>query len=173
VAEHSPLEIGTASVVVGLAVMFLAWGLGQPPGFGTVANAIVLGLVVDALLSLGWVTRLGERGFPLRLSLLALGVVLFGLGSALYIGAGLGAGPRDSLMLVLSRRTGVRIAAVRASIELTAIAIGWTLGGTVGLGTVAIAFLLGPSVEGSFWLFARAGLAGRTPALALDPPLAD
>jgi uncharacterized membrane protein YczE len=173
VAEHSPLEIGTASVVVGLAVMFVAWGLGQPPGFGTVANAIVIGLVVDALRSLGWVAGLAERGLPLRVSLLALGVVLFGLGSALYIGAGLGAGPRDSLMLILSRRTSIRIAAVRASIELAAIAVGWTLGGTVGLGTVAIAFLLGPSVEGSFWLFVRAGLAGRTPALALDPPLAD
>lgn len=172
VAKHSPLEIGTASIVVGLAVMFVAWGLGQPPGFGTVANAIVIGLVVDALRSLGWVTGLAERGLPLRVSLLALGVVLFGLGSALYIGAGLGAGPRDSLMLVLSRRTGVRIAAVRASIELAAIAIGWTLGGTVGLGTVAIAFLLGPSVEGSFWLFVRVGLAERGPALALDPPLA-
>jgi uncharacterized membrane protein YczE len=159
VARHSPLAIGAASVVVALAVLFVAWALGQPPGFGTVANAIVIGVVVDLLLSLSWVVALSDRSLPLRGFLLVLGVALFGVGSACYIGAGFGAGPRDSLMLVLSRRTGVRIAVVRATIELTVIAVGWMLGGTVGVGTVAVAFLLGPSVEGSFWLFIRAGLA--------------
>ena len=167
VAEHSPLTIGTASVVVGLVVLFVSWGLGQPPGFGTVANAIVIGVVVDALLSVGWIAELSERGLPPRAGLLAAGVALFGLGTACYIGAGLGAGPRDSLMLVLSRRTGVRIAVVRASIEITVLVTGWALGGTAGLGTLAVAFLLGPSVEGSFWLFVRLGLAERVGALAV------
>ena len=167
VAEHSPLTIGTASVVVGLVVLFVSWGLGQPPGFGTVANAIVIGVVVDALLSVGWIAELSERGLPPRAGLLAAGVALFGLGTACYIGAGLGAGPRDSLMLVLSRRTGVRIAIVRASIEITVLVTGWALGGTAGLGTLAVAFLLGPSVEGSFWLFVRLGLAERVGALAV------
>lgn len=167
VAEHSPLTIGTASVVVGLAVLFVAWALGQPPGFGTVANAIVIGVVVDALLSVGWIAELSERGLPPRIGLLAAGVALFGLGTACYIGAGLGAGPRDSLMLVLSRRTGVRIAIVRASIEITVLVTGWALGGTAGLGTLAVAFLLGPSVEGSFWLFVRLGLAQRVGALGV------
>jgi len=167
VAEHSPLTIGTASVVVGLVVLFVSWGLGQPPGFGTVANAIVIGVVVDALLSVGWIAELSERGLPPRAGLLAAGVALFGLGTACYIGAGLGAGPRDSLMLVLSRRTGVRIAVVRASIEITVLVTGWALGGTAGIGTLAVAFLLGPSVEGSFWLFVRLGLAERVGALAV------
>jgi len=168
-AEHSPLTIGTASIVVGIVVLFVAWALGQPPGFGTVANAIVIGAIVEMLRRVGWVAALSERSLVPRSGLLVLGVVLFGLGTALYIGAGLGAGPRDSLMLVLSRRTGVRIAIVRGSLEMAAIAVGWALGGTVGLGTVGVAVLLGPSVEGSFWLFIQIGLAERAPALAVEP----
>jgi uncharacterized membrane protein YczE len=164
-ARHSPLTIGTASVVVGLAVLFLAWSLGQPPGFGTVANAVAIGLFVDLLRSLDGVSGWSEAGIASRGMLLVAGVVLFGVGSAFYIGAGLGAGPRDSLMLVLSRRTGLRIAVVRASIELVALTIGFALGGTVGAGTVAVALLLGPSVEGNFWLFTRVGLATRGEAL--------
>ena len=170
VAEHSPLTIGTASIVVGLAVLCVSWGLGQPPGFGTVANAFVIGAAVDALLSVGWIAELSERGLPPRAGLLAAGVALFGLGTACYIGAGLGAGPRDSLMLVLSRRAGFRIAVVRASIEITVLVTGWALGGTAGLGTLAVAFLLGPSVEGSFWLFVRLGLAERVGALEVPVP---
>jgi uncharacterized membrane protein YczE len=158
-AAHSPLEIGTASIVLGLAVLFVAWVLGQPPGFGTVANAVVIGAVVDLLLLSGWVQGLRAGELAPRFGLLVLGVALFGLGSAMYISAGLGAGPRDSLMLVLSRRTGVRIAVVRSSLELVAIAAGWMLGGTVGLGTLAVAVMLGPTVEGSFWVFIRLGLA--------------
>jgi uncharacterized membrane protein YczE len=168
IARHSSLEIGGASIVVGLAVMFVAWALGQPPGFGTVANAIVIGAVVDLLIALRPVADLGSAGPVPRSALLVLGVALFGLGSALYIGAGLGAGPRDSMMLALSRRTGVRIAVVRSSIELVVIAFGWVLGGTVGIGTVAVALLLGPSVEGSFWLFIRLGLAEPVPAAPAD-----
>jgi uncharacterized membrane protein YczE len=167
-AVHSPLEIGTASIVVGLAVLFVAWVLGQPPGFGTVANAVVIGAVVDLLLLSGWVQGLRAAELAPRFGLLVVGVALFGLGSAMYIGAGLGAGPRDSLMLVLSRRTGVRIAVVRSSLELVAIAAGWMLGGTVGLGTLAVAVMLGPTVEGSFWVFIRLGLAEPQPASVPD-----
>jgi len=168
VARHSPLEIGTASIVVGLAVLLVAWALGQPPGFGTVANAIVIGAVVDLLLVSGWVQELAAAEVGPRFGLLVLGVALFGLGSALYIGAGLGAGPRDSMMLVIARRTGVRIAVVRSSIELVAIAAGWALGGIVGVGTIAVALLLGPTVEGSFWLLIRLGLAEPIPAAVQD-----
>lgn len=160
-ARHSSLEIGTASIVVGLVVLFLAWGLGQRPGFGTVANAVVIGAIVEILRSLGWVEGLADGVLPTRALLLVVGVAVFGLGSALYISAGLGAGPRDSLMLVLARRTGVRIAIVRASLEIVALSIGWTLGGTVGLGTLAVALLLGPTVEGAFWLLLHLGLAER------------
>lgn len=166
-AAHGPLTIGTASIGVGLAVLLVSWVLGQPPGFGTVANAVVIGGVVDALRRVAWVTDLSGGGVGWRGGLLVLGVALFGAGSALYIGAGLGAGPRDSLMLVLARRTGVRIALVRAGIEISVLVVGWALGGVVGAGTVAVALLLGPSVEASFRLFVRLGLA--EPAPALEP----
>ena len=90
-----------------------------------------------------------------RIALVFLGLLCFGVGSAFYIGANLGAGPRDSLMLVGSRRTGLRIGAMRAMIEISVLLIGFLLGGTVGLGTLAFAALIGPSVEASFWLVTR------------------
>lgn len=82
-----------------------------------------------------------------------------GFGSALYIGAGMGAGPRDSLMLTLTRRTGWRIGVVRGSIEVLVLVVGLVLGGVAGLGTLTLALLVGPSVELSFWLLVRFGLA--------------
>jgi uncharacterized membrane protein YczE len=94
-----------------------------------------------------------------RIGLLVIGLVCFGVGSAFYIGANLGAGPRDSLMLVGSHRTGIRIGAMRALLEISVLLVGFLLGGTVGLGTLAFAALIGPSVEASFWLVTRLRLA--------------
>jgi uncharacterized membrane protein YczE len=92
-------------------------------------------------------------------ALLAVGLACFGIGTALYIGAGVGAGPRDSLMLVGSRRTGFRVGVVRAALESSALLVGFALGGHVGVGTVVFALLIGPSVEASFFLVDRFGLA--------------
>ena len=164
VAAHTPLSIGWVSVVVGLVVLFVAWAVGARPGFGTVANAIVIGITIEVLLTFEAVTGLSEAGLPLRGGLLVAGVVLFGVGSAFYIGAGLGAGPRDSLMLALSARTGQRIGLVRGSMEVAVLSVGFLLGGTVGVGTVAVALLLGPAVEASFWALTRLGWAERAPA---------
>lgn len=170
-SRHSPLTLGTASVVVGLAVLFVAWAAGARPGFGTVANAVVIGLTVDMLLTVDAIARLRSAPAPGRAALLLAGVVLFGAGSAFYIGAGLGAGPRDSLMLALSTRTGRRIGLVRTALELTALSSGVVLGGVAGLGTVLVALMLGPSVEGSFWVLLRTGLAQRAAAVGTqDPP---
>ena len=168
VARHTPLQIGQANVAVALVMLLVAWALGQPPGFGTIANAIVIGMLVDFFLGVGCVDALSASALGVRVVLLVAGIALFGIGSAFYIGAAFGAGPRDSTMLALSRRTGRRIAVVRASIELTALAIGWALGGTVGVGTAAAALLVGPAVEGSFWLAIWLGIA-RSPAVVLDP----
>jgi uncharacterized membrane protein YczE len=158
-ARRTPLTIGTASVVVGLAVLAVAWALGRSPGWGTVANAVVIGLSVDALLAFDAIGELDVEPLPVRIALVLAGVALFGIGTALYIGAGFGAGPRDSMMLVLSRRTGVRIAIVRFSMEAAVVTIGFALGGTVGIATLVFVLLIGPAVEGSFWLLARLGLA--------------
>jgi uncharacterized protein len=169
IARHSPLTLGRATIVVGLVIVLIAWGLGQAPGWGTLANALLIGVFVDAFASIGWVHDLSGSTLAARFGLLLLGVALFGVGTALYIGAGLGAGPRDSLMLVLSRRTGARIGVVRGALELTALAVGFALGGTLGIGTVAVALLIGVSVEACFWLIARSPLAEAAPAASVEP----
>jgi uncharacterized membrane protein YczE len=174
IARRTPLTIGTASVVVGLVVLVAAWALGQPPGWGTVANAVVIGLAVDALLAVDAIAELDLEALPVRIALVLAGVALFGIGTALYVGGGLGAGPRDSMMLMLARRTGVRIAIVRFSMEAVVVAVGFSLGGTVGIGTLAFVLLIGPSVESSFWLLTRLGLAEpRPPEIELEPVAAE
>jgi uncharacterized membrane protein YczE len=159
IAKHTPLSFGAANEVVGLIVLLLAWSLGARIGVGTAANAILIGLFVVLLQPL--VTTRAVLGLDLagRIALLAVGLVLFGVGSALYIGAALGAGPRDSLMLVGAHRTGFRLGWVRALIESTVLLAGFALGGHVGVGTVVFAALIGPAVETSFWLFSRTALA--------------
>jgi uncharacterized membrane protein YczE len=163
---HTGMTLGVTGIVVGVGLLGLAWALGQPPGFGTVANTIVIGLGIDLFASLEVVQGLADAGLPARIGLLGLGIALFGVGSALYIGAGMGAGPRDALMLAISRRWGWRIGVVRACIEVAVLAVGVALGGTAGVGTVALALLVGPTVEGSFWLVVRLGWA--VPARAVE-----
>jgi len=170
ISRHTPLEFGQASIVVGVVMLAVAWALGQPPGLGTAANAIVIGTLVDVYRGIGWVGELSTSALGVRVVLLFAGVALFAIGSTFYIGASFGAGPRDSTMLALSRRTGRRIAVVRAAIELTALAVGWLLGGTAGVGTALAALLIGPAVEAGFWLALRVGLAERAPGGVDVPP---
>jgi uncharacterized membrane protein YczE len=167
IALHSPLSIGQATVVVGVVVLAVGWAAGAIPGVGTVANAIEIGLLVDVFRSVPWVADLATAPTGTRLGLVVLGVACFGVGSALYIGAGLGAGPRDGLMLVLAHRTGRRIALVRGGMEIVVLVVGALLGGPVGIGTAAFALAVGPAVEASFWLLVRLGLAA--PHAVLEP----
>jgi uncharacterized membrane protein YczE len=164
IAERTVLSFGVANILVGLAVLALAWSLGARIGFGTVANAVGIGLVIEALLTVDSLGRLADWPLPGRLALLVGGIALIGVGSALYIGAAFGAGPRDSLMLVGAARTRRRIGVVRAGLELSALGAGWALGGTVGIGTLAFALLIGPSIELSFTLLHRSPLARRVEA---------
>ena len=168
-ANHTPLSFGAANVAVGIVVLMLAWALGSPPGIGTFANALLIGVFVALLEPTHAVQSLGDGTLPARIALLVAGLVCFGVGTAFYIGAGVGAGPRDSLMLVGSRRTGWRVGLVRAALESTALLIGFALGGKVGVGTVIFALLIGPSVETSFFLADRSGLVAR-PAMASEAP---
>jgi len=159
IAKHTPLSFGVANEVVGVLVLALAWALGARIGVGTAANALLIGLFVVLLQPLVATDAVVGVALPGRIGLLAVGLVLFGVGSALYIGAAPGAGPRDSLMLVGARRTGFRLGWVRAAIESTVLLAGFALGGRVGVGTVVFAALIGPAVETSFWLFSRTALA--------------
>jgi len=165
-AERTRLSFGEANIAVSIVVLAVAWMLGARVGVGTLANALLVGTFVQLLTSVETISDLSDRGLALRIALLAIGIALMGAGSGLYLGAGLGAGPRDSLMVVGAERTRFRIGVVRGVLELMALAVGFVLGGTVGIGTVAFAVLIGPAVEGSFWLLERASLA--RPAAGLE-----
>jgi uncharacterized membrane protein YczE len=155
ISAHTPLSFGAANVAVALCVLALAWQLGARVGPGTVANAVLIGLFVDVLLRADALGGLSEEPLAVRVAFMCGGVLLGGLGTGFYIGAGMGAGPRDSLMLVLAARSGVRIGIVRAGIEIAVTVVGFALGGTVGIGTLAFAFGIGPAVELSFWALER------------------
>jgi uncharacterized membrane protein YczE len=158
IAKRTPVSFGLANELVGVLVLLVAWRLGARIGIGTVGNAVLIGLFIVLLQPLHAVHRLTDLPLGGRIALLGLGLVLFGVGSAFYIGAGLGAGPRDSLMLVGAQLTGARIGVVRAAIEISVLVVGVLLGGQVGIGTVLFAALIGPSVEASFWLLSRSDL---------------
>ena len=163
-ARHTALTVGTANIVVGVAVLALAALLGARVGPGTVANAVLIGLFIEALIHLDAVNELSEQGLAVRWTLMVVGIGLVAVGSAFYLGAAMGAGPRDSLMLVLTARSGMRIGLVRTLLEAAVVVAGAVLGGTVGVGTIAFALLIGPALEASFWLIERTPLAG--PAVA-------
>lgn len=134
VAVRSPLTIGQASITIGLLVLLAWFPLRQRPGFGTLANVIGVGLMIDA-----WLLVLPEPDpLWLRLASSLFGVLLIGVGIGLYIGAGLGPGPRDGLMTGLAE-LGVPVWLVRLVLESSALLLGWYLGGTVGIGTVVFA----------------------------------
>jgi uncharacterized membrane protein YczE len=158
-AKHTPLSFGMANVAVALAVLFLGWSLGGRPGVGTVANALLVGSFIQGLTAIEAITGLAHDGLAVRIPLLVVGIVLIGPGSAFYIGADFGAGPRDTLMLVGAHRTGWRVGLVRGVLEICALAIGIVLGGTFGAGTVLFALGVGPIVEASFALLQRSPLA--------------
>ena len=143
IASRLPLTFGGVVIVTGIAVLLLWVPLRQMPGLGTIANAIVIGLATDAALAV-----IAEpSALAARAGLLFGGVVLNGLATAMYIGSQFGPGPRDGLMTGLVRRTGWSFRVVRTSIELTVVAVGWLLGGVVGLGTIVYAVAIGPLVQ--------------------------
>ncbi|MGZ4437805.1 MAG: membrane protein YczE [Nocardioides sp.] len=143
VARHLPLTFGEVVIATGVAVLLLWVPLRQVPGLGTVLNAVVIGLVADAVLA----HLVTPDPLLARLALLLSGIALNGLATALYIGSQYGPGPRDGLMTGLVRRTGLSVRLVRTSIEVTVLGTGWLLGGAVGLGTVLYALAIGPLVH--------------------------
>ncbi|WP_329424023.1 hypothetical protein OG339_26595 [Streptosporangium sp. NBC_01495] len=136
---HMGLSIGTWIIIVGALVMLLWIPLRQRPGVGTLSNVVFLGLFADGAM---WLLPTPDP-LAARWAYLLLGVVVTGAATGLYIGAGLGPGPRDGLMTGLNR-LGLSIRAARTVIEVTVLAAGWLLGGTVGVGTLVFALAIGP-----------------------------
>jgi uncharacterized membrane protein YczE len=141
-ARRTGIPIGTWSIIVGAAVLLMWIPLRQRPGVGTACNVVVIGSVIDVVLAV----VPAPHGMPLRWAAMLAGVLLNGVATACYIGAGLGPGPRDGLMTGIAAR-GHSLRVVRTCIELTVLASGWLLGGTVGVGTVVYALGIGPLVH--------------------------
>ena len=142
VSVQTPLSIGVATILIS-AIVVAAWGLLQEmPGLGTVLNAVLVGIAIDVTLQV----VPSPAGVWRAVALLG-GIALVSLASGLYLTARLGPGPRDGLMTAIVRRTGRSFRLVRVTLELSALLIGALLGGTVGIGTVAFALLIGPGVQ--------------------------
>ncbi|MBJ6980100.1 hypothetical protein [Luteimonas sp. MC1895] len=154
IALQGDWPMGRVAIVVGFAVL-LAWiPIRQRPGFGTVCNVVVIGLVFDA--AMAWIGgALADLTLPARVGLLAGGIVLNGAATAAYIGARFGPGPRDGLMTGLARRTGWSVRLVRTLIEGGVLLAGFLLGGSLGLGTLAYALTIGPLIQRMLLLFNR------------------
>jgi uncharacterized membrane protein YczE len=141
-AHLTGIPVGTVLIVVGVLVLLLWIPLRQRPGLGTAANVVVIGAVVDLILGATPV----PHALWLRWAEFAAGVLLNAVATGLYIGAGLGAGPRDGLTTAIAAR-GHSIRVVRTTIEVSVLAVGWLLGGNVGFGTLVYAIAIGPLVH--------------------------
>ena len=139
IAEHVGVRIGTATILISGVVLLFWIPLRQRPGIGTLSNAVLVGVITNVMLTL--IPRQTE--IVTRVSFLVGGVLLNGIATGFYIGGGLGPGPRDGLMTGLAAR-GHSIRVVRTLIEVTVLALGWLLGGTVGIGTLVYAVAIGP-----------------------------
>jgi uncharacterized membrane protein YczE len=149
-AERTGLSMGVVLTIVGAAVLLLWIPLRQRPGLGTVSNVLVIGAAMDASLAV----VPDAHGWTLRIAVMAAGIVLNGAATGLYIAARFGPGPRDGLMTGLNRRTGLSVRLVRTVLEITVVATGFALGGTVGVGTLLYALSIGPLAQVFLRLFA-------------------
>lgn len=149
-SQRVGLSLGMMVNLVGAAVLLFWIPIRQRPGIGTIANVFLIGTFAD--ISLWLIPPI--HNVPLALAMLIGGVILNGVATGAYIGAGLGPGPRDGLMTGLVKRTGGSVRVIRTSIEVVVLAAGWMLGGTVGLGTVLYAIAIGPIVHRMLPVFA-------------------
>jgi uncharacterized membrane protein YczE len=159
-ADIFGVSIGTLTIYMGFAILVLALTLREQVGWGTLGNILSIGPWLNLCL---WLISAPKDNLPVQIGMFLLGILIQGIATAVYIGVDAGAGPRDSLMLAIHRTTGVSIRVARGGIEIVVVLIGWLLGGPAGLGTVAFALLIGPSVQWAFKLFKvqphRAGVA--------------
>ncbi|MEX0796070.1 MAG: hypothetical protein WEB67_08680 [Acidimicrobiia bacterium] len=144
-AERFGLTVGIWSIIISAVVLLLWLPLREPYGLGTLLNALIIGVAID-----GFALIIPEpEAMAWRIALMVIGIVTIGLASGMYIGAHLGPGPRDGLMTGIAR-LGPSVRLTRTSIEVVVLALGWMLGGTFGVGTVAFALFIGPIVQFSF-----------------------
>ena len=148
----TPLSFGQAVIGVSVLVVIASLALGVKPGPGTLANVILVGAFTDAILATGVLVDLVSTPYPLRLLATVTGIAAIALGTALYVGAELGAGPRDSLMLAVAEWSRRSPGTARAAIEGSILIVGIALGGAAGVGTLLFAVLIGPAINIAFRL---------------------
>ena len=155
---------GRTSIAVGFVVLVVAVLSGVRPGVGTVLNVLLVGAVIDVLLATPLLDGLGTGALVLRLLAVVGGIALVAVGSALYLGAHLGPGPRDGLMVAISKRTGWSVGVARGVLECTVLLLGVLLGGPVGPGTLVFALGIGPAVQLAFRVLGQTPARARVPA---------
>ena len=142
-AELTGMRLGTVSVVIGILLLLLWIPIREKPGLATVLNVLVVGAFANVTLAIVQT----PSGAFLRSVWFVTGLILAGLGTVLYLGSKLGAGPRDGLMLGLSRRKGWSVSRTRTALEVLVLIVGWVLGGAVGIGTFIFALTIGPTIQ--------------------------
>ncbi|MBT9158013.1 MAG: hypothetical protein DDT36_01009 [Firmicutes bacterium] len=169
VTNFVALTQGQVSQLVGLCIIAASFFLGVRPALGTIMNMVLIGWFFDISVALALIPP--ASSLLQSLLYLAGSTLIFGFGGAMYMSAGLGAGPRDSLMLALTARTGWPVGKMRTVMELTVLIFGWLMGGPVGLGTVVLTFSLGPAIENSFKIFHSLGRLNNTTRAVIAVPI--
>jgi len=147
-AKTTGMTIGLASILVGILIVAIAFFLGEKLGLGTILNMILIGVFLDFILKLNLIPAMDN--FIWGVIMLIVGLFVISLATYFYIGSGFGAGPRDSLMVSLARKTKLPIGFCRGTIEVIAVVVGWKLGGMVGIGTVIAALAIGFCIQITF-----------------------
>ncbi len=151
--NYLPFTMGQVSQITGVIVIALSWLLGVKPGWGSLVNMYFIGLFIDIIMAGGWVPVFDN--WMARLGLLLVGIWIIGWASYFYLSAAFGAGPRDSLMVGIIKKTNWPVWKIRTIIETLVAAIGYFFGGPIGIGTIIIAFTLGPSIQWAFSIMGK------------------
>ena len=149
-SKTAGITIGTASILTGVIIGLASLFLGEKLGLGTILNMVLIGIFLDIILGFNILPI--ANSMALGIPMLVSGLFIISLASYWYIGSGFGAGPRDSLMVALTRKTGMPIGLCRGAIEIMAVLAGWWLGGMVGIGTIISAFSIGFCIQTTFKL---------------------
>ena len=145
------VKIGTANVITGIVIVGIEVIMGQKPGIGTLLNMSLIGVFMNLIMTYNLLPIL-DNVFA-RIIMIFIGMIIMGIGSYLYIGSAFGAGPRDGFMILLLKNTNKSVRFIRNSMEITALLVGYLLGGPVGIGTIIMSFGLGPSIQLVFNMF--------------------
>ena len=142
ISSKTDLSIGMATFLISIFILIFWVPLKQIPGIGTILNAIIIASAID--LTLGFIPK--PELIYLKILQASFGILIVGIGSGIYLASNLGPGPRDGLMIGLQQKTNTSIPLIRTIIEMTAVTVGWFLGGIVGIGTILFVFGIGPCV---------------------------